>query len=360
MLERGWKVWLVLEKPPERSEWLDRLVEAGVSIEYMPRPRGNFDFSLVREVYKLCKRRQCTIFHCENMHTSPLIGAFLAGAKIRLWTKRSMNLATELCKSPNIRDKISISTRLSAFLTTRVLAVSQKVKDELIDLGASDNKVLVFNNPFVSVKREKLEEAEKFAIRKKYNLSEDDIVIVTIGHTVPVKGWDVLIEAFKIAKSNQPRLKLLLVGSTTDSHERESYRDLKERISKYSLEDDVVFTGYLFDIHEPLRASDVFVLSSRAEGFGNVLLEAIVEKLPCISTDVGIASEVIKNGTNGYITEKNNFVQLSEKILLLAGSDEIRERMSSNTEIPAAIPSWEQYAQRTADLYSTLLDRISE
>ena len=232
------------------------------------------------------------------------------------------------------------------------MCIRDRVKDELVSLGVDESKVLVFHNAFTANKQVT---DDKHSLRKRYGLNDDDIVVVAIGHTVHVKGWDVLIEAFHSAKKNQKNLKLLLVGSFSDKHEEEVYKDLRIRIEKYSIQKDVIFTGYLFNIQEPLRAADMYVLTSRAEGFGNVLLEAIVEKLPCISTDVGIASQVIKDNENGFIVRINHHKEISEKISLLCGSPKLRKEMSNNAVIPECIPSREEYAQRTVKLYSSLL-----
>lgn len=354
MLDLNWKICMVLEKPPENKEWLDEFSRLGVSIEYMPRPKSNFDFSLMLKVFLLCRKYKCDLIHCENMHTSPLIGAFFAGTKVRLWTKRSMNLATELGRKPTLRDKISISTRVSSLLSTRILAVSRKVKEELVSLGTRENKVIVFNNAFV--KRDKCR-YDRRTVRAKYGFSENDVVVSTIGHAVHVKGWDVLLEAFKDAKEKNEHLKLLIVGSYSDEHEQETYACLCAYIKEHNLEQDVVFTGYMYDIEEPLNAADMFVLSSRSEGFGNVLLEALVENLPCISTDVGIASEVIQEGISGFVVDVNDHAQITDKMLYLAASSAARSDMSKNAKVPDFIPNREQYAERNVALYKDLLMR---
>ncbi|MCU7845548.1 MAG: glycosyltransferase family 4 protein [Candidatus Thiodiazotropha sp. (ex Monitilora ramsayi)] len=348
----NWKVCMVLERPPENKEWLDRIKELGVEIEYMPRPKRNFDLLLAYKVFKLCRKYRTDVIHCENMHTSPLIGAFFARTKVRLWTKRSMNLATELGRKPTLRDKVAVSTRLSAFLSTKILAVSNKVKEELLSLSVPDKKVLVYCNPFT---RGRENPHTREGSREKYGYKDSDIVLVSIGHTVHVKGWDVLLEAFSAAHKKNKSLKLLFVGSFTDDHEKETYIELKKIIDKSGISENVKFIGYMYDIQLPLKAADIFVLSSRAEGFGNVILEALSEKLPCISTDVGIASQVIKEGKNGYIVNVNNKKNMSEKILQLVNSKELRGEFSKNAVVPDFILDSPQYAERNAKLYQQLI-----
>jgi hypothetical protein len=62
------------------------------------------------------------ILHCDNTHTSPLIGAWLAGVKIRLWTKHAMEPAFEAGTQPGLRDRLAVSLRVSTSLATKTLA----------------------------------------------------------------------------------------------------------------------------------------------------------------------------------------------------------------------------------------------
>lgn len=68
----------------------------------------------------LCRRLKCSVFHCDNMHTSPLIGAAVAQVPVRIWYKRSMNAHFEECRGPGWRERLAVSTRLSCCLATRV------------------------------------------------------------------------------------------------------------------------------------------------------------------------------------------------------------------------------------------------
>src|SRR6185436_12553844 len=88
--DRGWRTCIVLSRPPEDEHWLDPFREVGTVVEYPPRARGNFDLGCIRRTFSLCRRLNATVFHCDNIHASPMIGAALAGVPIRVWSKRSM------------------------------------------------------------------------------------------------------------------------------------------------------------------------------------------------------------------------------------------------------------------------------
>jgi glycosyltransferase involved in cell wall biosynthesis len=355
LVKRGWCVCIVLEKPPENRDWIERLTKENFTLEYMRRQRRSFDLGLAFQVYKLCKRYNCDIFHAENIHTSPLIGAYLARVPTRIWTKHGMNSSTALLKKPSLKDKIVISIRTTVALSTKVIAVSEKVKNELIKLKIGRKKILVVNNP---QNRNISKVISKVDAKKHFGLSQKDFVIVTIGHAVPVKGWDILINAFvQVYRKNQ-NVKLLLVGSHTDPHEQRTFAEVKKVIDKNNLSNKIVFTGYMYDIVLPLAAGDVFVLSSRAEGFANALLEGMDAGLPCISTKVGIAEKVINNGVNGYLVDVNSPNQLAEKINLLANNQDLYEALRNNAKIPDFILTQKQHALEMADIYENLSNKV--
>ena len=105
---------------------------------------------------------------------------------------------------------------------------------------------------------------------------------IAIGRLVPVKRFDVLIDAWQ----NLPN-QLSIVG---DGPERIR---LKSQVEALGLQDRVHFLGERTDVLELLAEHQLIVISSEREGFGYVLLEALQAKLVAISTDTGIASDLL-------------------------------------------------------------------
>lgn len=349
----GWDAYLVCSKPPEDTRLLERVLETGVKIVYLPRPRRNFDIGCIWRAYRLCKRLQCDIFHCDNMHTSPLIGAALAGVPVRLWSKRAMNKAYEMQKKPTLRDRVVISVRVSTWLATKVLPVSSAVKNELVDLGIPSSKSIVFPN---SIYMKKIDEDARNRFRNELGYKNGQIVFTTIGHAVPVKGWDILIRSFACVLKECPNSRLQLVGSVTDMKERDHYGILQNRIREYGIADHVRFTGQVQDITQVLAASDVFVLSSRSEGYGRSLVEAMMSGLPCISTKVGCATDIIEDGVNGLLVERGNEEQLSNAMISLAKDSKLRSQVANAVRAKKNYaPTFSEYADRLIGLFCSLL-----
>jgi glycosyltransferase involved in cell wall biosynthesis len=109
------------------------------------------------------------------------------------------------------------------------------------------------------------------------------------------KGFDLLLEAFARIAKLHPSWSLTIWG---EGPERKS---LDALACKLAINDRVSLPG---NTHEPLRqlaAADLFVLSSRVEGFPNALTEAMSMGLPVIATDVGAVSEIVEDGVTGML-----------------------------------------------------------
>lgn len=350
---RGWPCHLVLERKPDDAAWMQELMELGVLMEIEPRPRGNFDARCVRAVARLCRRTGAAILHCDNMHTSPLLGAWMARVPVRLWSKRAMNAHFEECRPPTLRDRLAPATRVSCALATRVLAVSSAVTDELTSLGVPERKIWVRHNP------RRLGAAarpvNRDEVRRAWGFQGDELVILTVGHAVPVKGWDLLLRAFARFAAQEPRARLVLAGSHNSPAEAKFFQHLRDFAAAQRLEQKVVFTGHLVDVQPAFRSADLFVSPSRSEGFSNVLIEALEAGLPCVSTRTGIAAEVIQPEENGLLVEREDETALAEALGRMVHDAALRSHCARHARVPACIPTLEEYAAQMARDYEALL-----
>ena len=353
LVQRNWHCYLVVERLPDERSWLEPFQALDVRLVVLPRTRGNFDLKCVARAYALCRQLRCSVFHCDNMHTSPLLGAFLARVKVRIWSKRSMNAHYQQGRQPSLRERIALATRTSSFCVTRIFAVSREVQKELVEMGIPQGRVVVRHNPrMLSVERNGY---DRMAVRQSLGLADTAKVVITVGHAVPVKGWDLLVRAFAPVAEAEPQARLILVGSFTAPHERACYADLARWIAEHDLEAKVTFTGHLGDISGVLQAADMFVMPSRSEGFSLALVEALQAGLPCIATRVGIAQDVIEDGVNGFLVERGDEGGLPQAMLRLTQDEGLRKRLAQNAVVPACIPTLQEYAENLACDYESLL-----
>lgn len=127
----------------------------------------------------------------------------------------------------------------------------------------------------------------------------------TIAELHQNKGLDILIKSFADVHKLFPDTKLCIIGGG------EEERALKDLIAKEKLGEHVHFLGHVSNAKEYLKAFTVFVLPSRTEALGYVLLEAGVARVPCISTRVGGIPEIIEHQKTGLLVSKEDIRELS-------------------------------------------------
>ncbi len=137
--------------------------------------------------------------------------------------------------------------------------------------------------------------------------------IVAAGALYSVKGFDILIDAIEPLVKSNPRLMLYILGEERYEDGYKSY--LSQKIKEYNIERNVHLLGYRSNPYPYFKTADLFVMSSRKEGFPNVVLEALALGTPVVATDCVDFDGVIENGVNGYVVKKNDPDSLRQGIV---------------------------------------------
>ena len=347
--EQGWRNYLVWSRIPENTALVEPFKEAGCEIILQPRSRRSFDIASILRTYKLLRRLKCDIFHCHNDHTSPLIGAALAGVPVRIWSKLAMSPYYAKGISPKGLHRLMPSTRVSCLCAHRILAISDKVGLEIVETVGFGKKISTVQVP-VDFKR--FANAANGNIRQELDFDRSHIVITSVGHAVPVKGWDVVIKAFVRVHQQISNVRMVLVGDSTTS---EYYNQLISLIKQYDMKENIKFTGKRDDIPEILKASDIFVLPSRSEGMPAVLIEAMAAGLPCVAANVGGVPEVINHGENGLLFEREDVEGLAKNLISLTEDEQLRKRLASQASERARAFGMKSYVDKVFKCYQNLL-----
>jgi glycosyltransferase involved in cell wall biosynthesis len=272
-----------------------------------------------------------------------------ARVPIRVWSKLSMSSYYEQGVKPQGIKKLMPSTFLTCMLSDRILAISHAAQQEICEQVGFKSKISIVDVP---VQIDRFGEKTDTNIRTEFTLDKSVKLIVAIGHFHEVKGWDVAIKAFVKVTKSVTNTKLLLVGKTTSSV---FYDKIRNTISEYDLMDKVIFAGNRSDIPTILKASNLFILPSRSEGTPAALIEAMASGLPCIATNTGGIPEVIRNGENGFLFERENYSELAEKIINLLNDSKLQSKFISNAKIGLQKYSIETYVQSVYSHYQSLL-----
>ncbi|MFL1895480.1 N-acetyl-alpha-D-glucosaminyl L-malate synthase BshA [Aquimarina sp. 2-A2] len=196
-----------------------------------------------------------------------------------------------------------------------VTSVSQSLKDDTLRLFNIKKEIKVVPN-FIEADDRKT----SFTDCQRDIMAEPHERIIThISNFRPVKRISDIIDIFNNIQQAVPA-KLLMVG---DGPER---LPAEQKCKDLGIEDRVVFLGNSNEIDKILCFSDLFLLPSERESFGLAALEAMVNKVPVISSNAGGIPEVNLEGVSGYLSEVGDVEDMSEKALLILKDDQRLDR----------------------------------
>ncbi len=219
------------------------------------------------------------------------------------------------------------------FTAERHISVSWKTKRDLLWAGLRRPVSLVPNG--VDVKLiDSIPPAE----------FESDVIFV--GRLIPEKGVDILLRALADLKSEMPDVKAVIVG---DGPERAKLEGIAKALN---LEDNVFFTGFLpyERVIALMKASKVFVLPSRREGFGMVALEAMACGLPAITLNapMNAARFLVEEGKNGFVVDES---QLSDALASLLFDKVFLKRIGRVSREISEEYDWDAVVRLLLDVY---------
>jgi len=193
---------------------------------------------------------------------------------------------------------------------------------------------------------------DKFEGYIRIRAPKDHTNIAMVGRLCPQKDYINMFQALSLLDDN---VKEQISVSIAGEGEKEYENVLSNYIEKYNLQKIVHLVGVTSNIPQFLYNSDVFVMSSAWEGLPIALTEAAISGLPCIVTDVGGCSEIIKRSNNGTVVEPRNPQALADAINSLVKDKSLIEQMSKNAVDNVDEYSISKAADLHIDLYQSML-----
>lgn len=295
-----------------------------------------YDLRGVTKLIKLIKKRKYNIIH---VHLFPA-DIFSALASLFL-PKDIVWIFSDHCDY-NRRRSFKIFKILDNFTHSRyskIVCVSKQVELALLNwIPSNKGKTKVILNAV--------------PIPKFLNLcSVKTYDILFVGRLTKQKGVEILLKAIKILKNEYSRnMKIAIVGKG----------ELKEKLNNLTVElevnREVKFLGVRKDVKELMVSSKIFVLPSRWEGFGLVIIEAMSNMLPVIATNVGPIPEIIENRKDGILVPPENPKALARAINSLLENEELQKKLSQTAYKKVREKySINAYSVRMLDFYKSLV-----
>jgi glycosyltransferase involved in cell wall biosynthesis len=241
------------------------------------------------------------------------VGAFLSDPDYR-WSQ------------PWNRRVFTTVMRTACALADQIIATSTGVADDLIEsVGSTAARIRVVHNPVdvrevASAAREPIDSADEARWKRP--------VIVAAGRLAEVKNYALLIESFAILRRRT--VATLFILGTGDEE-----ANLRSRIASHGLVDSVHLCGFRRNPWSYMARADVFALTSRYEGFGNVLVEAMACGVPVVATRSAGTLEVITPGADGLVVDQHEPAAFASALASVIDNSELRAQMAATARLHA-------------------------
>jgi len=302
------------------DSYVRKLRQEGISVS-LANASSKVDFRALYRLYRYLETHDFNVVHAHLPYAQVLCRLFCQ-------LMQSTAVVSKQSSMPQNYHPITRTLeRVTQPLDTKTITATKAVQEAFT--GSSnfyfentDTKWCTIHNGInVNDFNAKVKAADASDIRENYELDTGP-VLLNIGRYTPAKSQKDLIPVMEKVVQHIPDATLLIVGYG------DLERELVERIDRAELSDNVYVTGRAESVYRYYKAADLFVLSSRTEGFGIVNLEAMCAELPIVATDIPAVREIVDDGQTGELVQVGNHRQMADEIVSILKNSEKKQTYS--------------------------------
>jgi glycosyltransferase involved in cell wall biosynthesis len=315
---RGIRVVLVYAEGVS-PEVVKRLRDAGADIEIVS--YGKQRYRYYKELGRIFKKYSISMVHVAYFDYFSFIPWFVRLQGVRHIIYEELNSGMMTATSWK-----KLLLRLRTFFTslpmTRVIAVSEFIKQDLIKRGIRGNRIVV---RYLAADEAKFKpDAKAREIwASRYGIKPNELIMSSVTLLRPFKSPETLVEACGVLAKRGIDARLFVAGDGG------MLKDLIELSHRLGVSDRVHWLGFCSDPTSLMQASDVFLLASVAEAGAFVLSEAMGCGVPIIGSRSGVIGEFVEEGQTGYLATPKDPVAFADAIERLAKDQPLRRQMST-------------------------------
>jgi glycosyltransferase involved in cell wall biosynthesis len=337
---------LLVEQDKPLDDYVRQFEEGGVQVKRVL-IRGDVDPLLIWELFRFLREESFDLVHTHLIHADlyGTLAAKLSGVPIIVSTKHNDNAFRR-------HPLYAFLDRLASKFVDRSIVISDHLKRFFVKVEGLDPAKMTriyygLDPAWVHVRS--LEQDKPVSAREELGIPPDAPLAGIIARLIPQKGHTYLLAAFAKAIEALPEARLLVVG---DGYLR---GDLETQVGELQAT-RLIFTGWRDDIPRIMADLNLLILPSLWEGFGLVLLEAMVMGKPIVASRVSAIPEIVVDGVTGLLVPPRDPKALAEAIIALLQDREQAEAMGqAGRERVERYFSVQRMVQQTEALYEELI-----
>lgn len=248
-------------------------------------------------------------------------------SRIKSLNKEKYCFLHAMLENLNINKKGNLDKVLSSY--DKIFTVSDGIKKCLEENLKNPREIIRLYNPFNIARIKRESNSELGLSLEEKELLKGSYILAASRLDERHKDYKTLIESFLLLKRKYKRKEKLYIAG-----DGKSKGDIERLVKDLNLDEEVVFLGLQKNPYIWMKNSKCFVHSSKSEGFGNVLIEAMASKTPVISTNCYCGPrEIIQDGYNGCLVEVGKKEEMAEKIYEVLNNLKLQERVIKNANL---------------------------
>ncbi len=292
----------------------ERALAAGVDVVAVG-TRSELNPAAIAKLSHLVWSRRANVIHAHRAHAHSL------GLLAALATGRPFVVSRRVSFRP--KDNLGSRLKYCNRFVTRIVAVSQAVKDVLVDYGVEAGRVeVIYSGSDPRLYRTGIDGGR---VREEFGIRADAPLIGKVANFYHGwKGHDTFLAAAAALAETRPELRFLLAGHLTDGDK------MTAMVERFGLTGRVVQAGYRSDVPEVISALDISVNTPRAgEGLSGAVRESLAIGRPVVATDVGGNRELVRDGETGLLVPPDDVPALAGALARLLDDRALAERLAS-------------------------------
>ena len=277
--------------------------------------------------------------HDAHAHTFAVMAAAFFGIKASVVVSRRVDFP--------IRKGVLSKWKYNHSSLKRILCVSNAIK-EITEKGVSNAEILSTVYSGIDLRRFDNPPADN-VLRKEYELAEHTFLVGNVAALAPHKDYFTFLKVAEKAKNDKLDIKFFVIGAG------ELEEELKAYANKLQLTDYVIFTGFRDDIPQVIPSLDTFLISSKTEGLGTSILDALACKVPVVATEAGGIPEIIINNKTGLTAPVANAEALYLQLVKIVQNEALRKELVANASVHLQNFTKQATANKTLAVYKDIL-----
>lgn len=326
---------------PQKSELSQKLTEAGIQ-QFNFSSAGIFRLKIAKEIARLCRQQKFDLVHTHDSHghTAAVLSAAIFGNKTPLIIHRRVDFAV----TPNIASR----WKYNYHSVKRIICVSEMIRKITEPAIRNPDKLRVIYSGV---------DPSRYAnsttgnvIRQEYKISESALLIGNLSALADHKDYPTFLRTARILKDRGDiNARFIIAGDGSEKSK------IEQQIKDLSLEDDIILTGFRKDIPAVMQSLDIFLMTSKTEGLGTILIEAFMAGVPVVSTDAGGIPELVMNEITGLVSRPGDAENLAASVTRIAKDPHLRKTLVERARNFAKNFTYSSTALKTLEVYREVL-----